>query len=207
MSLLKCYKINQGSFCFSMPANMFLGLCGSLLSMQRDLGRDSSWSLWPRQLLDSSSVAGRWNLFSSCQRLRIPLKHKTAWSSLRKKCRLWLMLLMCEFVSKRRNRRMRLWQGGFGFSAINSDLSREKGLHPVRQLSSLGLWKNFPWNCSAVLKISPCQHGWCVQPNAKWNTPDFGAHQWEKTWGVYKRAASWIMEINISGKAAGTKHT
>lgn len=171
-----------------MPEDRGLGFCGSLLSMQRALGKDPSWSLWPRQLLDSSSVAGRWNPFSSCQRLRIPLKHKTSfWSSLRKKCRLQLMLLMCELINKRRNKRKRLRQGGFGFSAINSDLYREKGLHLLIQFSSLGLWKNFPKNCSAVLKTSPCQRGWCVQPNAKCNTRDLGVHQWKKAWGVWQQ--------------------
>lgn len=92
-----------------MPTIRLLGLFDSLLSMQRVPGRDPGWSLRP----DSSSVAGRRNLCSSCWRQRIPLKSKTsAPSSLRRKCRLQLMLLVFELINKCRNRRKRLWQGG-----------------------------------------------------------------------------------------------
>lgn len=145
MSLLKRYKINQGSLYSLMPTNRLLGLFDSLLSVQWVPGRDPGWSLRPRQLPDSSSVAGRWNLCSNCQRQRIPLKSKTsARSSLRSKCSLQLILLMFELINKCRNRRKRLWQGGFGFSAIDSDLFRENGLHPSIWFSSLGLWKSLP---------------------------------------------------------------
>lgn len=92
--------------CSLMPINRLLGLCDSLLNMQRVPGRGPGWSLQLRQLPDSSSMAGRWNLCSNCWRQRIPLKTKpSAQSSLRRKCKLQLMLLMFELINKCRNRR------------------------------------------------------------------------------------------------------
>lgn len=172
-----------------MPTNRLLGLCDLLLSTQRVPGRDPGWSLRPRQLPDSSSAAGRWSLCSSNWRQRIPLKSQTAArSSLRRRrCRLELMLLTFELINKCRSRRERLWRGGFGFSAIDSNLFREKGLRPSIRFSSLGLRKSLPQNCPAVIKISLCQCGWCVQPNAKGNASSLGVRQWEKTWGVWQQ--------------------
>jgi len=108
-----------------MPTNKLLGLFDSLLGMQpvpEEVPADRCGH--------GSSMAGRWNLCSSSWRQRTPFRSKTsAWSSLRRKCRLQLMLLTFEIINKCRNRRKSLWRGGFGFSAIGSDLFREEGLH------------------------------------------------------------------------------
>lgn len=175
-------------FVFFNVNNRLLGLFGSLLAMQWVLGRDLSWSLGPGQLPDSSSMAGRWNPCSSCRRQRIPSQSKTyAWSSLRRKCSLQLMLLMFELINN-------IGIEGKGYDRVVLDSAQSIMIYSEERdsthwyrslLLAFGtaysritqLWLKFP--CANVADV--------FSQMLNEMHPVFGVHRWEKTWGVWQQ--------------------